>query len=193
MKYDDRPDIDSAYRLIASLYESDDDPGRAMTTAETLLERGEARSWASVWWAYGAVHHDLSDEAYAKALDLLAHVQRPDAARAAALMLRAEIESTQAIDAGGSPDARRQAELLSEAVALAPEWPSLRLRLAYPLRDLGQLNASREEACRALELLERAATTGDPFESAISGTALDLDYVAREVESLRDSNIGPKP
>src|SRR5215218_3324606 len=103
-----------------------------MAMADELLERGEDRSWASVWWGYGAVHHDLSDEAYDRALDLLCRVDRSADARAAALMLRAEIESAQAIEAGGSPDPQRQAELLSEAVALAPEWPSLRLRLAYP-------------------------------------------------------------
>lgn len=184
MKYDERADINSAYDLIASLYENEDDPGRAMSIAEELLERGEDRSWASVWWAYGALHHDLSDEAYARALDFLARVDRPTEARAAALMLMAEIESTQAIEAGGSPDARRQAELLSVAVALAPSWPSLHLRLAYALRELGRVDESRSEARRALEQLERAGPSGDPFDTAISGTTLDRDYVASEVKSL---------
>jgi hypothetical protein len=184
VKYDERPEIDAAYRRIASLFEDEHDPGRAMEIADELLGRGEERSWASVWWGYGAVHHDLSDDAYARALELLARVDRSDDARAAALMLVAEIESTQAIEAGRSPDPRRQAELLSEAVALAPGWPSLRLRLAYPLRTLGELEASRDEARAALALLERAAATRDPFERAISGAALDRGYVAREVEGL---------
>jgi hypothetical protein len=184
MKYDDRPDVDAMYGQIASLYEDDDDPERAMRLAEELLERGGDRSWASVWWAYGAVHHDLSDEAYARALDLLARVDRPEEARAAALMLIAEIESTQAIESGGGPDAARQAALLSEATAIAPAWPSLRLRLAYALRDLGQLDQSRAEAAATLELLERAEPTEDPVDGAITGLRLDRDYVAGEVKAI---------
>lgn len=184
MKYDDRAEVDALYAQIASLYEHDDDPERAMRLAEELLERGEDRSWASVWWAYGAVHHDLSDEAYARALELLARIDRPDEARAAALMLIAEIESTQAIENGGSPDAARQASLLSAATAIAPAWPSLRLRLAYPLRDLGEIQRSRAEAMAALELLDRAEPTEDPVDSAITGLGLDRDYVASEVKAM---------
>lgn len=184
MTYDPRHDVNAAYELMATLFETDDAPERAMTIAAAMVELGEDRSWASVWWAYGAVHHDLSDEAYARALDLLARVDRSEEARAAALMLIAEIESTQAIDAGGSPDPRRQAELLSEAVALAPAWPSLRLRFAYPLRELGQIDASRREAQTALDQLDRAVTTGDPFESAITGASLDRAYVAGEVRAF---------
>lgn len=184
MRYDDRPDVNATYELIARLFEVEDAAERAMAISGALVELGEDRSWASVWWAYGAVHHDLSDEALARALDLLARVDRSGSARAAALMLRAEIESTQAIQAGGSPDPRQQADLLSEAVAVAPTWPSLRLRLAYPLRELGEIDAARREAQTALEQLARTGPTGDPFEGAISGIALDRDYVAGEVAAL---------
>ena len=45
------------------------------------------------------------------------------------------------------------------------------------------MDASRNEARVALKLLERVATTGDPFD-AISGAALDHDYVTGEVEAL---------
>lgn len=55
----------------------------AMIVAEALIGCGEARSWASVWWAYAALHCDMSDEALRKALDLLARVDRPSEARAA--------------------------------------------------------------------------------------------------------------
>lgn len=184
MRYDAREDVNAAYELIAELFEVEDAHKRAMVISGALVELGEDRSWASVWWAYGAVHHDLSDQAYARALDLLARVDRSEDARAAALMLIAEIESTRAIGAGDSPDPRRQAELISDAVALAPQWPSLRLRLAYPLRELGQLDASRREAQAALNQLDRAAPTGDPFESAISGLTLDREYVAAEVKAF---------
>lgn len=184
MRYDARQDVNAVYELIATLFEFEDAPERAMAIAGALIELGEDRSWASVWWAYGAVHHDLSDEAYARALELLARVDRSENARAAALMFIAEIESTQAIDAGSSPDPRRQATLLSEAVALAPLWPSLRLRVAYPLRELGQSDASCREAQAALDLLDRAENTGDPFESAISGASLDREYVVGEAKAF---------
>lgn len=184
MRYDDRPDIDATYAEIASLYEKHDDAERAMALADDLIGDGEGSSWASVWWAYGAVHHDLSNEAYARALELLSRVDRPDEARAAALMLTAEIESTQAFEAGDTPDPVRQTELLCEARSIAPSWPSVRLRLAYPLRDLGEVVRSSEEAKAALALIDSAKPTTDPFDSAISGLRLDRGYVAAEVQGL---------
>lgn len=60
------------------------------------VELGEDRSWASVWWAYGALHHELSDGALAMALELLVRVDRSADARAAALMLQAAIKVAQA-------------------------------------------------------------------------------------------------
>jgi len=60
------------------------------------VELGEDRSWASVWWAYGALHHELSDEALVRALELLVRVDRSADARAAALMLQAAIKVAQA-------------------------------------------------------------------------------------------------
>jgi hypothetical protein len=94
-----------AYELIAVLYEQEFQESRsaerAMTIAAALAELGEEQTWASVWWSHGAIHHDLSNGALAKALELLLAVTTAEAARAAALMLRAEIKLTQALDAGG--------------------------------------------------------------------------------------------
>ncbi len=184
MRYDDRPEIDATYAEIARLYERHDDAEQGMALSNDLVARGEDSSWASVWWAYGAVHHDLSDEAYARALELLSRVDRPDEARAAALMLTAEIESTQAFEAGATPDPARQAELLSEARSIAPAWPSVRLRLAYSLRDLGDVARSSEEAKVALALIDSAEPTTDPFDTAITGLGIDRGYVAAEVQEL---------
>lgn len=181
MRYADSPALDAVYDLVATLYEVDDQPERAMTIAAALLEGGEERSWAAVWWAYGAIHHDLSDEAYARALELLPHVDAMPAARAAALMLQAEIEYTSAVEHGGDPDPARQVELLVEAVGLAPEWPSLHQRVARALHAAGDDERAREHARRAVEA---RPPTGDPFESAISGESHDRGYVAEELASL---------
>lgn len=184
MRYNAVPALDQAYRLIAALYEVEDQPEHAMTIADALVAVGESRSWASVWWAYGAIHFDLSDEAYARALELLAKVDRPSEARAAALMLRAEIESTRAIEANRSPDERRQLELLSEALAHAPGWPNLRVRLARASLAMGDHAAARRHAEIAVERLDQADSPGDPFDSALSGIALDRGYVAQELGLL---------
>jgi hypothetical protein len=182
VRYADSPALQAAYDQIASLYETEDRPEEAMALAAELLERGEERSWAPVWWAYGAIHHELTDEAYARALELLSHVDASPAARAAALMLQAEIESTSAIEHGGEPDPQRQAELLRAATELEPEWPALRLRLAQALHRTDPA-AAREQARVAAAKLQRPAT-GDPFESAISGQALHRPYVDEQLREL---------
>jgi hypothetical protein len=184
--YSDVPELDAAYALIARLYEpgrpSDARPDEAMVIAAALLELGERRSWASVWWAYGALHHELSDEALARADELLGDVEGPDEARAAALMLRAEIRFTQAVYAGSRPAPDEQRRLLEQAVALGAGWPSLHIRLARACRDARDNRAAAEHAARALELRR---PTDDPFDSAISGHNLDRDYLEREAEQLR--------
>src|SRR3954447_24964818 len=43
-----------------------------MIIASALAELGEDRSWASIWWPYGALRYDMSDEALDKAFDLWA-------------------------------------------------------------------------------------------------------------------------
>lgn len=184
MRYSAAPALDAAYRLIAVLYEREDQPEQAMTIADALIELGEDRSWASVWWAYGAVHHDLSDSGYERALGLLAGVDGSPGARAAALMLRAEIESTRAIEQGISPDVRRQAELLSEAVDLAPDWPNLRIRLTRACLSVGDKQAARQHAQATLAHLEQQPTSGDPFDSALSGRTLDRTSAAEELDAL---------
>ncbi len=137
-----------------------------------------------MWWAYGALHHDLSDEALRRALDLLGRVNDPDEARAAALMLRAEIKGTQAAYADTDPPATEQRSLLHEAVTVAPAWPRLRLRLARACMSDGEQASSREHATRALALLRETQPTDDPFDTAITGDNLDRDYVEREAAAL---------
>ncbi|MFT4049169.1 MAG: hypothetical protein QM648_04940 [Solirubrobacterales bacterium] len=107
---------ESTYLQIIRMYDvSDlDNPSRAMKLAEELIARGETDTWASVWWAYGAIHYDLGDEALEAALGKLATVSEPVGARAAALLLTAEIESTIAIQFGGRPEAERQLSFLAQ-------------------------------------------------------------------------------
>jgi len=100
MRYSDVPAMDAVYALVAELAEPENPeharPGEAMVIAYALVELGEDRSWASVWWAYGALHHEMSAEALDTALEFLDRVDHPAEARAAALMLRAEIKDAQA-------------------------------------------------------------------------------------------------
>jgi hypothetical protein len=155
-----------------------------MIVADALGELGEDRSWASVWWSYGALHHDLSDEALDKALELLGRVERPLEACAAALMLEAEIKFKQAVTAEVNPSAVEQRALLDKAVSLAPRWPELQVRLAYACRAVGDEQAARDHAATALELLAREGPTEDPFDFAMSGRSLDRTYVKEELGTL---------
>lgn len=187
MRYDDSTALDNAYQLIASLYaiefQASDSAERAMTIASALGELGEDRSWASVWWAYGVIHHDLSDEGFERALDLLVRVDRSPEARAAALMLHAEIQLTQAVYRDAEPDQEEQVRLLSEAAALAPDWPNLRVRLARALLSAGDMNAAREHA-EAAVTLAGAERSDDPFDIAITGMGLRPGWVSDELKSL---------
>jgi tetratricopeptide (TPR) repeat protein len=184
MRYDERPAIDALYSVIARLSESAADPAMAMVIADGLLELGEDRSWASVWWAYGAVHHDLSDEACARALELLGRVDRSDPARAAALMLTAEIESTSAIQTGKTPDARRQIALLSQALELAPDWPALHARLASALVADGRRDEAPPHIEAALAAITEDSVGADPLDTQITGVAFDRDAVAQRLLDL---------
>lgn len=188
MRYSDSPVLDEAYELIGTLYEIEfqvaANPERAMTIAAALAELGEDRSWASVWWAYGAIHHDLSDEAYERALEMLAKVDASDEARAAALMLRAEIKFTQTVQSEAEPDSREQVELLSEAASLASDWPNLRVRLARALHAAGEEGAARQHAEAAVALAERASPSEDPFDIAFTGTGLRSGWAAEELGAL---------
>jgi hypothetical protein len=195
VRYSDIPAFDAVYALVAQLSEPDD-PGQArleeaMIIAAALVELGEDRSWASVWWAYGALHYELSDEALDRALELLARVDRPANARAAALMLRAEIKYTQAAYSRSDPSPIEQRALLDQAVSLAPEWPALRLRLARASKAAGDEPAARNHAAAALTLLASGHATPDPFDSAITGRNLDSTYVSQELEAL-GLQVGPE-
>jgi hypothetical protein len=188
MRYSTDESLHAVYTLIARLSEPyDPDKARldeAMTVADGLIACGEDRSWASVWWAYGALHYEMSDEALERGLHLLARVDRPAEARAAALMLQAEIKMTQAAYSQSDPSPQEQRVLLEEAASLAPDWPSLQLRLARACKFDGQEEAALDHATQALSLLKEAAPTADPFDSAITGRSLDRDYVEREVAAL---------
>jgi hypothetical protein len=188
MRYSAEAPIDAIYNLLAHLAEPEDpDEARldeVMIIAEALVRCGQGQSWASVWWAYAALHYDMSDEALHKALGLLARVDTPGEARAAALMLQAEIKMTQATYMSADPSSREQRSLLEDAVSLAPEWPSLRLRLARACKSEGDESMAREHAARALALLRNSGPTEDPFDSAITGRNLDREYVDREVAAL---------
>lgn len=187
MKYSDVPAIDAVYALIAEFAEPDNPEearlGDAMMIASALVELGEDRSWASVWWAYGALHHDMSDEALNTGLELLGRVDHPVEARAAALMLRAEIKYAQAANAQSDPSPIEQRTLLDEAVSLAPDWPGLRFRLARASRAVGDEPAARTHAAKALSLLASGGTR-DPFDSALTGRNLNRAYVERELQVL---------
>ncbi len=187
VRYTESPVLNEVYELLAVLFETEfEDPlsaERAMTIAAALGELGEDRSWASVWWAYGAVHHDLSDEALARALELLSKVVAPDSARAAALMLRAEIKFSQAVNAGDEPNPREQVELLSEASKLAPDWPSIRVRLARALHDANRNDLAREQAEAATAFVEPSPSV-DPFDTAISGRGLRPGWAHDELNAL---------
>lgn len=193
MRYSPDPPLDAEYARLAQLAEPQNpDDARfdeVMAVSDALIARGEDRSWASVWWAYAALHYDMSDEALERAFDLLARVETPSEARAAALMLQAEIRMTQAAYAAEDPAAEEQQSLLEEAVALVPDWPSLRLRLARAYKADGQESQAADNARRALALLRDSGPSDDPFDSAITGRSLDRDYVEGEVAAL--GALGP--
>ncbi len=188
MRYSETAAVDAVYALVAELFEPGDperaQPAEAMTIAEALVELGEDRSWASVWWSYGALHHDLSDAALEKSLGLLTRVDRPTSARAAALMLQAEIKYKQAVYAETDPSPTDQRTLLDKAAALAPQWPELHVRLAHACKAVGDEQAVRYHAGKALSLLASTRPTEDPFDSAISGRNLDPAYIKKELEAL---------
>lgn len=188
MRYSPDPSLNAKYAHLATLA-APENPDEArldevMTMAGALIGRGEDRSWASVWWAYAALHYDMSDEALERASDLLARVEMPAEARAAALMLQAEIKMTQAAYAAKDPMAEEQRSLLKEAVALAPDWPSLRLRLARAHKADGEASEASENARRALALLRESEPSDDPFDSAITGRNLERGYAERELAAL---------
>lgn len=188
MRYSPSTRLNDVYVLIGQLYVAEfqdaNSSPRAMTIAAALAELGEDRGWASIWWAYGAIHYDLTDAAYERALELLGRVDASDEARAAALMLRAQIRFTQAIYREAEPDGPEQVELLTEAVNLAPEWPLLRVRLARALHTLGEDETARRHADAALTLVARAEASGDPFDTAFSGIGLRPGWAHDELAAL---------
>lgn len=177
MIYDSREDIDRLYKQIADMFEIQDQPWEAMALSDALIDKGEEDSWASVWWAYGAIHTILSDEACERALDLLTKVDRSEPARAAALMLTAEIEFTSALQSGHELDPERQLQLLAQAVELAPRWPALRLRIADALRALGRNSEACRSATLAAEWIEQHRGNLDPYDTAITGFGLIPELV----------------
>jgi tetratricopeptide (TPR) repeat protein len=187
MRYSDSTALEKAYELIATLYaiefQASDSAERAMTISAALGELGEDRSWASVWWAYGVIHHDLSDEGFARALELLARVDRPAEARAAALMLRAEIKLTQAVYRDAEPDDDEQVTMLSEAAKLAPDWPNVRVRLARALCSAGEVESARAHA-EAAVAFAGAERSDDPFDIAITGMGLRPGWASDELKVL---------
>ena len=187
MTYSDVPAINAAYALIAQLAEPENPEdarlGDMMIIASALAALGEDRSWASIWWAYGALHYDMSDDALDRAFELLCRVDHPTDAQAAALMLRAEVKYAQAAYADKDPSPIEQCALLDQAVSLAPDWPVLRFRLARASAAVGDEPTARRHAAEALALLASGATQ-DPFDSAITGRNLNPAYVRRELAAL---------
>lgn len=187
MRYSDIQSINATYELIATLYASEfhdmASAERAMTISLALAELGEARSWAGVWWAYGAIHHDLSDEAFDRAIEMLNRVDSSPPARAAALMLTAEIRMTQAAYRDEDPDQAAQIELLTEAAKLAPDWPSVRVRLARALVAVGNAEAARTHADAALALMPSEPST-NPLDVTLTGGGLRSGWVADELRGL---------
>jgi hypothetical protein len=187
MKYSDMVGLDALYALIAG-FAAPEDPGEARfedagVIASGLLDLGEDRSWASVWLAYRALHHEMSDQALARALEFLLRVDHPAEARAAALMLIAEITNTRAVYAQTDPSHGEQRALLAEAVTLAPDWPALRLRLARACKAVGADDEARAQA-RAARALLASPPTEDPFDTAITGRNFNRAYVERELETF---------
>jgi Flp pilus assembly protein TadD len=130
------------------------------------------------------VNYDLSNEAYARALELVARVDRSDAARAAALMLTAEIEMKAAFWQDRPVDRARQVELLTRALELAPDWPDLHARLAYALVQVGRRDEARPHAGAALAGMCDDPLAADPFDQLITGVAFVRDVVASDMEEL---------
>lgn len=188
MRYSDSRSLNATYEVIARLlvieFQEATSAERGMTISAALGELGEDRTWASVWWAYGAIHYDLSDEALRQALDLLVKVDASPEARAAALMLWAEIKLTQAIHSDSEPDQQEQTTALAEAVALAPMWPSIRVRLARALQSSGENELARMHAEKAVAITQ-AEPSSDPFDIAITGTGLASGWAAQELSALK--------
>lgn len=154
-----------------------------MTITRALVELGEGRSWASVWFAYGALHHDLSNEAFNRALELLEQVEAPAECKAAALMLDAEIRYSLAVYDETEPSHTDQIERLAEAVGLVPTWPNLHLRLAREYLAVGNQGLAIKHAREVRGLLEQRESGTEPFD-AITGHYLSADYVRAELSDL---------
>ncbi len=160
-----------------------------MRLSEELVEAGDGGTWASVWWAYGAIHYELTRESYDLALIRLAEVVDPGYAVAASLMLTAEIELTRAIESKEKVDNDRQVDLLAQARAFAPDWPSIHLRMAYPLREIGKAAEAKAEIALAVQLLPNVPSQ-DPFDVCISGRGTDRNYVLAELDAFEPKNSG---
>lgn len=174
MKYHENPRVSALLRLAGSQALRDTSPNGlpdSLTITAALLDVLDDRAWAAVWWSYGAIHHLLDDESLARARDLLRDVRAPRDARASALMLRAEIINTLAIWQETDRDEPLQVRLLEEALAIAPDWPALHIRLAQSHNSLGAAAEAARHGSRALELLSEFSATTDlePFEEAIAG------------------------
>jgi tetratricopeptide (TPR) repeat protein len=188
VRYSEVPALNAAYELIANLFEpsagpAEARPEEAMTISRALVELGEGRSWASVWFAYGALHHDLSDEALSRALELLAQVEGPAECKAAALMLDAEVRYSLAVYSETEPSHSDQVALMAEAVALVPNWPNLHVRLAREHLATGDRERAINHAREAMRLLEQRESGTKPFDS-ISGHSLSVDHVRAEFSEL---------
>ena len=72
MRYDERPEFDTAYRLIASLFDDEDDAGRAMAVADELLAGVEKTRHARSFH-YAAFARRLIEEATRRPRDDRAH------------------------------------------------------------------------------------------------------------------------
>jgi len=188
VRYSEVPALNATYKLIANLFEPSAGPAaarpaEAITICLALVELGEDRSWASVWFAYGALHHDLSDEALNHALELLARVEGPADCKAAALMLDAEVRYSLAVYSETEPSHSDQVALMAKAVALVPTWPNLHIRLAREYLATGERERAINHAREAIRLLERRESGAKPFDS-ISGHSLSIDHVRSELSEL---------
>lgn len=181
-------DLETTYELIGRLYAVDDldDSGAAMQLSRDLIERGNSNSWASVWWAYGALNFDLSDEAWDEALRLLSRVDHPPEAQGAAKMLTAAVEATISIYSGAAADPERQVALHKEALSFCPDWPKIHLLLGQYLRKMGRDTEAKAAIARAIDLVRRDHGNLDVVDRTFAGYDMSNQYLR---DTARDFGI----
>ena len=188
MRYHENPRVDALLRLAGSEALRDttaEGLPNSLTITAALIELLEDRAWATIWWAYGALHHLLDDESLDRAQDLLKDVRGSAEARAASLIMRAATLHTLATHQGVDPDEVLQLRLLEEAVTVAPDWPAVHIMLAESHNSLGARTEAARHASRALELLaEPAGEELEPFEVAIARMGVATSFIREHLVDL---------